>query len=287
MVRGGGLPAETGRAVALDLRDAHALTDLVHEFRPHVVYHLAALSHVGRSWQEPAATLDQNVQGAINLLEAVRTRAPAARVVWVSSNEVYGTVATLPVGEDAPIQPITPYGVSKAAGDMLAAIYADAHGLRIVRARPFNHTGPGQAPTLLVSSLTRQAAEAKLAGARELQLVTGNPQTRRDFTDVRDIARAYRRLADAAVPIRAYNVASAQSISTAEHVQTVAELIAPITVAHVIDPARVRAHEVMDHRGDFSALNAVTGWKPEIPIRQTIADMIAWWERELRAAQDQ
>jgi GDP-4-dehydro-6-deoxy-D-mannose reductase len=287
IVRGGALPRDSGRAVALDLRDVDALTDLVRQFKPQVVYHLAALSHVGRSWQEPADTLDQNVRGAVNLLEAIRRHAPQTRLVWVSSNEVYGTAATLPVGEDAPIQPITPYGVSKAAGDMLAGIYADAHGLKIVRARPFNHTGPGQPPNLLVSSLTRQAAEAKLAGARELQLVTGNPDTRRDFTDVRDIARAYRLLADPAMPAKPFNVASAHSISTAEHVQMVAELIAPITVEHVVDPARVRPHEVMDHRGDFSALHAMTGWEPEIPIRQTIADMVAWWERDLAAAGDQ
>jgi GDP-4-dehydro-6-deoxy-D-mannose reductase len=279
--RSGSVPAKSGRGVALDLREADALTRLVGEFEPQVIYHLAALSHVGRSWEDPAQTLEQNVQGAINLLEAVRTQAPRARVVWVSSNEVYGTASTLPVAEDAPIQPITPYGASKAAGDMLAGIYAEAHALQIVRARPFNHTGPGQAPSLLVSSLTRQAAQAKIAGARSLQIVTGNPQTRRDFTDVRDIARAYRLLADPSVPARAFNVASSHSISAAEHVQTVAELISPIIVEHVVDPARVRPHEVMDHRGDFSALRAATGWEPEIPIRQTIADMIAWWEAEL------
>jgi GDP-4-dehydro-6-deoxy-D-mannose reductase len=279
--RSGDMPAGVETGVALDLTDATALSRLLAEFKPDVVYHLAALSHVGRSWEEPAQTLDQNVTGAVNLLEGVRLTVPQARVVWASSCEVYGNGATLPVTEQAPLQPATPYGVSKAAGDMLAAVYADAHGLKIVRARPFNHTGPGQASNFLISSLAKQAAAAKLAGARQLQIATGNPQTRRDFTDVRDVVRAYRLLADPDVPAGVFNVASSRSISAAENVQVVAELIAPIAVEHVVDPTRVRPHEVMDHRGDFSALKAATGWEPEITIRQTIADAIGWWEAAL------
>lgn len=281
--RSGHMPAGIETGVALDLTDATTLNRLLAEFEPEVVYHLAALSHVGNSWQEPAQTLDQNVAGAVNLLEAVRLVAPRARVVWVSSCEVYGNGATLPVTEEAPVQPATPYGVSKAAGDMLAAVYADAHRLNIVRARPFNHTGPGQGSNFLISNLAKQAAEAKVAGAQHLKIVIGNPQTRRDFTDVRDVVRAYRLLANPGIPARAFNVASGRSFSAAEHVQTVAELIAPITVEQVVDPARVRPHEVMDHRGDFSALKTATGWEPAITIRQTIADAIRWWEADLAA----
>lgn len=281
--RSGRMPAGIETGVALDLTDATALNRLLAEFEPEVVYHLAALSHVGNSWQEPAQTLDQNVSGAVNLLEAVRLVAPQARVVWVSSCEVYGNGAALPVTEEAPVQPATPYGVSKAAGDMLAAVYADAHRLNVVRARPFNHTGPGQGANFLISNLAKQAAEAKVAGAQHLEIVIGNPQTRRDFTDVRDVVRAYRLLANPGIPARAFNVASGRSFSAAEHVQTVAELIAPITVEQVVDPARVRPHEVMDHRGDFSALKTATGWEPAITIRQTITDAIRWWEAELSA----
>lgn len=267
----------------LDLLDADALRDVVREQRPEVIYHLAALSSVGRSWEEPATTVNHNVASAVNVLEAVRLDAPSTRVVWVSSCEVYGAPEQLPVGEDAPVDPANPYAVSKTAGDLLAGVYRDAHGLEIVRARPFSHTGPGQLPTFLAASLARQAAEAKVTGAEKVRIVTGNPDTRRDFTDVRDIARAYRLLADRADHAGAavYNVCTGNSISTSEQVQLLGDLIYPIRVEHIVDPARVRAHEVMDLRGSGDRLRTATGWKPEIPFEQTMADAIDWWVQQL------
>ena len=255
---------------------------MVRSVRPEVVYHLAALSHVGRSWSEPAETLDANVAGAVSVLEAVRVGAPDARVVWASSCEVYGRAASLPVVEDAPLVPATPYAVSKIAGDQLAGVYAEAYRLSVVRARPFNHVGPGQLPIFIISSLAQQAARARVDRVSRLSVVTGNPETRRDYTDVRDVVRAYRLLAVASVPAGAvFNVCSGVSVSAAENVATVASLIAPIEVEHVVDPARVRAREVMDHRGSFARLEAATGWRPEIPLRQTIADTIEWWELQM------
>jgi GDP-4-dehydro-6-deoxy-D-mannose reductase len=262
--------------------EGEAVTRLVAGVRPEVVYHLAASSHVGRSWDAPAETFDANVAGAVSVLEAVRQCVPEARVVWASSCEVYGSSAQLPVVEDAPLAPMTPYAVSKVAGDLLAGVYADAHGLSVVRARPFNHAGPGQLPIFIVSSLARQAAQARLDGAARVQIVTGNAETRRDFTDVRDVVRAYRLLAADGTPPGVYNIASGASVSAAEQVHVVADLIAPIEVEHVVDTARVRAREVLDQRGSFERLRSVTGWHPEIPLRQTVADAIAWWEAELR-----
>jgi GDP-4-dehydro-6-deoxy-D-mannose reductase len=186
------------------------------------------------------------------------------------------------VGEEAPVAPANPYAVSKATGDLLAAVYADAHGLAVIRARPFNHAGPGQRPIFILSSLARQAACARVEGAASLRLVTGNPDTRRDFTDVRDVVRAYRLLVARAAPGAVYNVCSGRSVSATEQVGLVAELIAPISVEHVIEPARVRAHEVMDLRGSHERLTSATGWEPSISLRETMADTIAWWEAELR-----
>jgi GDP-4-dehydro-6-deoxy-D-mannose reductase len=266
--------ARSGGDCQVDLTDAAAVRALVDEVQPEVVYHLAALSHVGRSWEDPASTLAGNVGGAVNLLEAIRHLAPGARVVWASSCEIYGRVDRLPVEEDAPLRPVNPYAVSKASGDMLAAVYAEAHGLQIVRARAFNHAGPGQLPIFIVSSLAEQAARGRLAGADPIRLITGNPDTRRDFTDVRDIVAAYRALADPSVPPGAYNIASGRSVSAADHVALITELLAPTAVEHVVDTSRVRAHEVMDHRGSIARLTAATGWAPRI----------AWWERELAAA---
>jgi GDP-4-dehydro-6-deoxy-D-mannose reductase len=284
--RRGASGVEGADARALDLRDGEGVCALLREVRPDVVYHLAALSHVGRSWEDPADTVVSNVSGAVNLLEGLRAASPDARVVWVSTCEVYGPSAALPIVEDAPLNPANPYAVSKTAGDQLAGVYADAHGLDLVRARPFNHTGPGQLPIFIVSSLARQAAEGRAARVAELRIVTGNPGTRRDFTDVRDVVRAYRALAalDGPGGGRPFNVSSGRSVSAGEHVALLGELLAPIRVVHEVDPARVRAHEVIDLRGDPGAIRAATGWEPSIPLRQTIADMIEWWERELAAA---
>lgn len=266
---------------SLDLRDARAVRERIAEVQPEVVYHLAARSSVGQSWEDPAGTVMENVAVAASVLEAVRLAAPGARVVWVSTCEVYGPPAQLPVREDAPLRPANPYAVSKTAGDQLAAVYAEAYGLDVVRARPFNHAGPGQRPVFIVSSLARQVAEARLAGAGEVEIVTGNPDTRRDFTDVRDVVRAYRLLAAPGSAAGAFNVASGTSVSAAEQVELLAELAAPLRVRHAVDPARVRPHEVMDLRGSPERLAAATGWAPAIDFRQTVADTVAWWEAEL------
>jgi GDP-4-dehydro-6-deoxy-D-mannose reductase len=166
---------------------------------------------------------------------------------------------------------------------LLTDVYASSYGLDIVRARPFSHSGPGQLPIFLLSSLARQAAGGRIAGVRQLEIVTGNPATRRDFTDVRDVVRAYRLLAAGARP-GMYNVCSSVSVSAYEQVQLLADLLAPIVVEHIVDPTRVRANEVMDLRGSHARLTAATGWEPEIPLRQTMADTIAWWEQQLSGA---
>jgi GDP-4-dehydro-6-deoxy-D-mannose reductase len=282
--RAGMVPDRICEAVALDLSDADGVAALVERWSPDVVYHLAALSSVGRSWDEPAATLAGNLGGALNLLEAVRAHAPAAHVLWVSSCEVYGAPALTPTAELSPYAPANPYAVSKAAGEMLAAVYASSHGLRITCARPYSHSGPRQRSQFLLSNLSRQGAVARLDGVSTVEIVTGNPDTRRDFTDVRDVVRAYRLLA--ALPptpgeMDIYNVCSGRSISTADQVAALARLLHPIAVEHVVDPARVRASEVMELRGDHSKLTAATGWRPAIGFDRTMADTIAWWERQL------
>jgi GDP-4-dehydro-6-deoxy-D-mannose reductase len=278
--RSGEIPEGSGEGRAVDLLDAGAVRSIVAHVAPDVVYHLAALSSVGRSWEEPSRTLSDNVAMAVNTLEALRFEAPATRVVWVSSCEVYGAPDRLPVSEEARLKPANPYAVSKTTGELLADVYVDAYGLDLVRARPFNHAGPGQRSIFILSSLARQAAEAVLAGSDSLEILTGNPDTRRDFSDVRDVVRAYRLLAARGEPT-VYNVGSGRSISAADQVQLLAELVAPLQVRHVVDPDRVRALEVMDLRGAHDRLTAATTWQPEIPLRQTMSDTIEWWKQEL------
>ena len=270
-----------GSGLRVDLRDAAATRAMVRDVRPEVVYHLAALAHVGRSWQDPAATLRDNQAMTVAVLEAVRTEASDAVVVAVSSGEVYGPPAALPVDETALLRPQNPYAVSKAASDLLAGFYADAHGLRVVRPRAFNHAGPGQPPLFALASFARQVAAGLEAGDDPVRVVTGNPESRRDFTDVRDVVDAYRRLAAGGAP-GVFNVCSGQAVSARELLAALGEA-AGVAIDHVVDPSLVRAHEVMEVRGTFGRLQAATGWAPSIPLRRTLADTVAWWQEELRA----
>ena len=265
----------------VDLRDGEATAAALAAAAPEVIVHLAAQAHVGRSWREPAATLHDNQAMALNVLEAVRAHAAGAVVVLVGSGEVYGPPAALPVDETAPLRPQNPYAVSKAGVDLLGGLYADAHGLRVVRVRPFNHIGPGQAPRYAAASFARQVAEGLEAGAQRVRVVTGNPDARRDYTDVRDVVRAYRLLGARGEP-GVFNVCSARAASAAELLELLGR-VAGVPIEHVVDPALVRAHEVMEVRGAYDRLRQVTGWQPEIPLERTLADTLSWWRRELRA----
>ena len=251
------------RSEGVDLLAAGQARSAVAAARPDVVYHLAALAHVGDSWRDPSAYLSDNLALTLNVLEAVREEASGATVVAVASGEVYGPPASLPVDESAGLRPQNPYAVSKASADLLAGFYADGHGLRVIRPRPFNHAGPGQEPTYAIASFARQAS----TGAR--RIVIGNPGTRRDYTDVRDVVRAYRLLAERGEP-GVYNVCSGRTASAGE-------LVAMLGAEYEVDPELVRAHEVMEVRGDPSKLRAATGWEPEISLETTLADTVAWW----------
>jgi GDP-4-dehydro-6-deoxy-D-mannose reductase len=269
------------RAEGTDLLDAAATRRALAGARPDAVYHLAARAHVGESWRDAEAFLRENVAMTLHVLEAVRSEAPEAAVVAVGSGEVYGPPPKLPVDEEAVLRPQSPYAVSKAASDMLAGLYADAHGLKVIRARPFNHAGPGQAASYAIASFARQTAAALEAGENPVRIVTGNPDTRRDYTDVRDVVRAYRLLAERADP-GVYNIASGRTASARELAVMLAEA-AGVELEHEVDPGLRRPHEVPEVRGSHERLSAATGWEPEIPLERTLADTVAWWREELRA----
>ena len=265
----------------LDLLDGAAVRDAVREAAPDVVWHLAAQASVGRSWEAPAETVAENVSMTAYLLEAVRSEAPQATVVLISSGEIYGPPDRLPVDEQAPLRPQNPYAVSKAASDLLGGQYADAFDLRVVRLRPFNHTGPGQSDDYVVGTLTRQVAQAEAEGLDEAVVHTGNPDSARDFSDVRDVVRAY--VAAAELEPGVYNVASGQAVSVRELIELV-RAAARIPVRPEIDPARRRAHDVPEVRGDAGRLREATGWAPSIPLEQTVADALDAWREALGAS---
>jgi GDP-4-dehydro-6-deoxy-D-mannose reductase len=262
----------------LDLLDAGDVRAAVRDAAPATVFHLAAQASVGRSWEAPVETLTENVAMTANLLEAVRLHAPEAAVVVAGSGEVYGPPERLPVDEDAPLRPQNPYAVSKAACDLLAGQYADAFGMRVVRMRPFNHAGPGQSDEYVVGTLTRQVAEAELAGRDEALLRTGNPDSARDFTDVRDVVRAY--VAAASLDGGAFNVASGRTVTVRQLIELLRSA-SRLPVRHEVDPARVRAHDVPEVRGSAARLREATGWEPEIPLEQTVADAVDGWRARL------
>ena len=269
------------RAGGVDLLDLDATGAAVADADPGVVYHLAARAHVGESWRDPAGTLQDNLAMTRNVLEAVRAATPQATVIAVGSSEVYGLPERLPIDESAALRPQNPYAVSKAAADLLAGFYADAHGLRVIRVRAFNHVGPGQEPRYAVASFARQVAGGLEAGDAPVRIVSGNPDARRDYTDVRDVVRAYRLLAAHAEP-GVYNVCSGRSASAAEVIAGLGA-VAGVALEHEVDPDLLRANEVPELRGSAERLRAATGWEPEIAFERTLADTLAWWRAELRA----
>ena len=253
----------------VDVTDAEAIAAAMAGARPDAVYHLAGLAHVGRSWQEPAEYFRVNAGGTLNVLEAARHCADPPRVVVVSSAEVYGSVrpGQLPVGEDEPMRPVSPYAAGKAAAELLAVQAHLGHGLPVVRARPFNHTGPGQMPTFVVPAFARRIVAAQRDGSGELRV--GNLSAARDLLDVRDVVRAYRLLAVGGRPGEVYNVCSGEAVVVGDLVRRMLDL-AGADLELVEDPELLRPVDVPVLRGDPSRLCDTTGWRPSTALDDTL-----------------
>lgn len=261
----------------LDLRDGPALEDLVGRLQPAIVHHLAANSSVAASWHDPLGTLDANASAQFHLLEAVRRRAPEARVVVVGSCDVYGRVSPNdnPVDEGHALLPVNPYALSKVVQDLMAFQYADVHGMAVVRARPFLQLGPRRPARFVAGSFARQIAEIE-EGVRPPVIEVGNIYLDRDFTDVRDVVRALAALAEQGIPGEAYNIAS----GTAHSLHDMLAIMVKHTGMRVnIQPAErlLRRNEAPLLVGDASKLRNRTGWVPEISFEQSAADTLAYW----------
>jgi GDP-4-dehydro-6-deoxy-D-mannose reductase len=255
-----------------DLADAQAIADLVRTAAPTSIVHLAGWSDVGSSWHHPDDAWNANATGTLHVLEAA-VAAGVDRVLVASSAEVYGSVdaAALPIDETQPLAPANPYAAAKAAAEMLTLPYA-SRGLAVIRTRAFNHLGPGQRPQFVAPALASRILDAIRTGAATVPV--GRLDTRRDFTDVRDVVAAYAALLRDGVGGEAYNVCSGVDRSIAQ----IAELILEVTGAEVElvpDPALQRPHDVPVLRGDNTKVRAATGWEPTIALSQTIADLVA------------
>lgn len=275
-----GVQSSAPSRAELDFRDRRAVREFVRGAAPSAVIHLAAFSSPSRSWEQPAESLFANLEMTMNVLEAVRQEAPTAAVVLVGSGQVYGEPDVLPVAEDAPLRPGNPYAVSKASGDLLGRQYAEAHGLKVVRMRPFNHAGPGQSDEYVVSALARQIAEAEIAAHDECVLRTGNPDAARDFTDVRDVVRAYIDVLEIGTGV--FNVCSGIATSVAD-VVGMASAATRVAVRHEVDPSRLREHDMSVLCGSHDRLSDACGWQPEISLEQTVRDALGWWRSRLKA----
>ena len=265
----------------LDLKDYAKVRQLLAKCCPDAIYHLAAQAFVPRSFEEPWETLENNIRAQLNLIRACLELDIRPRILIVSSAEIYGASEPeqLPLNEDTAIRPTNPYSVSKVTQDMLGLQYFLSHNLPIMRARPFNHIGPGQNERFVAPAFARQIASIE-DGQAEAVIYVGNLESKRDFTDVRDIVRAYHMIVEKGQPGEAYNIAS----GVARSIRHLLDTLLGLTETKIevrVDPARLRPVDVPEIRGDSSKLRRHTGWQPELTFEQTLHDVLADWRQRL------
>jgi GDP-4-dehydro-6-deoxy-D-mannose reductase len=270
--------------VEADLRDYTSMRAALDEVRPDYVFHLAAQSFVPSSWRSPAETLSTNIGGQTHLFEAVRSLGLDPIIQIACSSEEYGLVRPdeTPIREDNPLRPLSPYAVSKVGQDFLAYQYHQSYGLKAVRTRGFNHTGPRRGDVFVTSNFAKQLAGIE-AGLREPKIRVGNLDAVRDFTDVRDMVRAYWLTVTKATPGEVYNIASGKGITIRDLLDRLIALCA-VPVEIEVDPARLRPSDVEILVGDNSKFRQATGWEPVIPFDQTLGDTLDYWRARLAGA---
>lgn len=267
-------------AYDLNILDRVAVDTLLAELRPEVIFHLAAQSSVAVSWKNPGLTVDVNIKGTLNLLDAVRDCGFSPRVLLIGSSEEYGAVVPeeIPVKETTLPRPGNIYAVTKNTQNQLGRLYAQAYGLDILSTRSFNHIGPNQTPLFVVADFCRQVVEIE-KGRHEPVLQVGNLSAKRDFTDVRDVVRAYRLLALTGEKGETYNVGQGKAVEINVILQMILSL-SKETIQVEIGPAKLRPVDVPIIEADISKLQKATGWKPEISLGQTLEETLTYWRNQ-------
>lgn len=261
----------------LNILDKKAISDLLREVHPDYIIHLAAQSSVAVSWNNPALTIDVNIKGSVNVLDAVRELDYKPKVLIIGSGEEYGHILPneTPIMEKTPTRPGNIYAATKACQNMIGKIYADAYQIDVIMVRAFNHIGPNQSPIFVVSDFCKQVAEIE-KGLREPIIKVGNLSAKRDFTDVRDVVRAYSMLIQNGKSGEIYNVGSGKAIS----IQDILDLILSCSSAKIkveVDPEKLRPVDVPIIEADITKLQKCTGWEPEIVLKNTILDTLKYW----------
>ncbi len=266
----------------MNINDKQAVVDFVKAVKPQYIFHLAALSSVPQSWAVPETTYRVNIFGELNLFAAALELEAKPKILVACSSQEYGKVdqADMPIKEEYPLLPDNPYAASKACQDILGLQYYLGYRLPIIRSRSFNHTGPAQTEAFVCSDFAKQIAEIE-AGRREPRIMVGNLEAKRDFSDVRDVVRAYWMLAETGVAGEAYNVCSGTAYSAGEILERLLALSRK-KITFAVDPAKNRPSDIPILVGDNRKIKSDVGWQPEIPIDKTLADLLDWWREKLK-----
>lgn len=270
------------KVVDLNILESDKVVSLLQEEQPDYIFHLAAQSSVAVSWKNPGLTVDVNIKGVVNVLEAVRVMEKPARVLLIGSGEEYGHILPeeSPIKETNHVRPGNIYAATKACQNMLGAIYAEAYQMDVMMVRAFNHIGPNQAPIFVVADFCKQVAEME-AGMREPVMQVGNLSAKRDFTDVRDVVRAYGLLVQYGKAGETYNVGSGQAIAIEQILQMIVSKSA-LDIQIEIDPEKLRPVDVPIIEANTQKLVQMTGWKREISLEQTIQETLDYWRKEVK-----
>lgn len=265
-----------------DIKDAFAMKTVIAEVKPSQIFHLAAQSYVPFSWRAPEETLTTNIIGEVNLFEAVKQAGIDPLIHIAGSSEEYGMVLSeeVPIKETNPLRPLSPYGVSKVAQDLLGYQYFKSYGLKIIRTRAFNHTGPRRGAVFATSNFARQIVEIEKK-KREPVIYVGNLDATRDFLDVRDVARAYALALEKGVPGEVYNIASGKGIKIKDMLDRLVAL-SNVDLEIKQDPARLRPSDVELLIGSSEKFRKRTGWEPKIPFDQTLRDLLDYWRMKIK-----
>jgi len=269
------------RLFKCDIRNYDNLKKIIEKVQPDEIYHLAAISFVPTSLKNPKLTFDTNLYGTLNLYQSIIELKINPKILFVGSADEYGSIknSDLPIREDCPLRPINPYSISKSSADFLSYFYFRNYNLNIIRVRPFNHIGPRQSPEFVCSNFAKQIAEIE-KGLKEPIIKVGNLEAKRDFTDVRDMVKAYWFAIQKGKPGEIYNICSGKAISIEELLNRILALCEK-NIRVKQDPKRLRTSDVPLLIGNFIKFTKKTGWEPEIPLKKTLKDIMNYW-RERR-----
>jgi len=272
---------DIGKIFDMDILDKVQISEVLEKVRPDYIFHLAAQSSVAMSWKNPGLTIDINIKGSINVMDAIRELNYKPRMLFVGSGEEYGhiSIGESPITETNAVRPGNIYAATKVCQNMIGKIYADAYDMGIMMVRAFNHIGPNQSPIFVVADFCKQVAEIE-RGVKEPVIYTGNLTAKRDFTDVRDVVRAYGLLIQKGKKGETYNIGSGNAVSIQEIVDKILRY-SKTKIKIEIDLNKLRPVDVPIIEADISKVRLCTGWKPEIDIDTTLTETLDYWRRKI------